>query len=115
MPSVFDENNPVDIVVAALRRDLTALPVKNAETLAKAAYATLCKLSREMGQDPDHEVWIRKPGEPRHFPSENSWCVVWESGPYTWAVPASLVITRATGKLCEPYYSFDLCFYPGED
>ena len=116
MPSVFeDEGRDVDLVVSSLKAALTALPVKTAETLAKAAYETLRTLSRDMGQDPDREVFIRKPGEPRHFPGENSWCVVWESGPYSWAVPASMVITSATQKLCEPYYSFDLCFYPGED
>jgi hypothetical protein len=40
--------------------------------------------------------------------------VAWEAGPYDWAVTASMAITHATGKLVEPWYGFDLSFYPGE-
>ena len=43
------------------------------------------------------------------------WIVCWESGPFQWAIPASMEIGSATGKLVEPYYSFDLTFYPSED
>ena len=92
-----------------------ALPVKNAETMAKAAHGVLRDAARLHGQDPDSEVAIRAPGEARHFDNTRCWTVVWEAGPYDWAIPASMGITVGAGKLCEPYYGFDLCFYPSED
>ena len=116
MPSVFeDANDGLRLLLDALKRRLSALPVKTAETMAVATYAVLREAAKAQGQDPDIEVLIRKPGEPRHFRDESCWSVAWEAGPYEWAVPASIVIGTATGKLTEPYYSFDLCFYPGED
>ena len=92
-----------------------ALPAKNAESMAKAVYKVLCQASLDAGQKPSTEVMIRKPGEKRHFDDATCWCVAWEAGPYEWAIPASMVIGSASGKIVEPYYSFDLCFYPTED
>jgi len=87
----------------------------NAEQAAKAVYAELCKIAQDEGCDPDIEVFIRAPGEPRHFADTTCWCVSYEAGEYQWAVGASFPLCDALGKVVEPYYSFDLCFYPSED
>ena len=101
----------------ALVTACTDLPeaVRTAENMAKGCYAVLRTFAEAEGQNPASEVFLRAPGEPRHFPGDDSWCVVWEAGPYQWAIGASMAITVNARKLCEPYYSFDLCFYPGED
>jgi hypothetical protein len=86
-----------------------------AEQAAKAVYAELCKIAADEGCKPDIEVFIRAPGEPRHFADETCWCVAYEAGEYQWAIGASGALCDALGKIVEPYYSFDLCFYPSED
>lgn len=99
----------------AIRAELSKLQAFTAETMARATYRALCALSAREGQNPKSEVMIKKPGEPRHFSDATCWCVAWEAGPYEWAISASFAIGQATGKVVEPYYSFDLCFYPAED
>jgi len=106
----FEERLILDLVQAC-----TSLKKKTARTMANACYAALVKNCKLYGQDPAWEVAIKRPGEERHFDDTKCWCVVWEAGPFEWAVPASMALTYATGKLVEPYYSFDLCFYPSED
>lgn len=95
---------------------IRALPVRNAETMAKAAYAVVQEMSREDGQDPSYETFIKSPSESKDYlgGTPNVWKVCWESGPYQWAYGASMAICVEFG-LCEPYYSFDLTFYPEED
>lgn len=116
MTSIFeDDTSAYDLMRDDLKAALTALDKPTAETLAKATYEVLRKHAKLQGQNPDIEVSIKRPGEPRHFANEQSWVVVWEAGPYEWAIPISMAIGTWTGKLAEPYYSFDLCFYPGED
>lgn len=86
----------------------------NAKTPALAAKAVhkLCREAAEAwGMNPDLEVFIRKPGEPRHHGSVDCWAVAFEAGPYEWAVSASLSVPLPCKVLAEPYYSFDLCFY----
>jgi hypothetical protein len=41
--------------------------------------------------------------------------VAYEAGDYQWAIGASFALCDALGKVVEPYYGFDLCFYPSED
>ena len=118
MPSIFDEEMFTCKTISEWLVDaICAIPMaeRKAEAMARAAYETLRTLATEMDMNPDSEVHLRAPGEPRHFDAENSWCVVWEAGPYQWAIGASLAITMGAQKLCAPYYSFDLCFYPAED
>lgn len=88
-----------------------------AEKMAKTAYAVLREMSAEQGQNPDIETFIKTPKESHDFMGGQGgiWIVCWESGPYEWAISASMKIGEATGKLCEPYWSFDLAFYPSED
>ena len=87
---------------------------RTAPTYAKALYDVLRALAKEQGQNPDIEVSIRAPGEPRHFGDTSCWNVCWEAGPYDWAIGASMELTHATRVVIEPYYGFDLCVYPSE-
>jgi hypothetical protein len=90
-------------------------PAMNAEQAAKAVYAELRVIADEEGCDPETEVFIRAPGEPRHFRDDSCWCVMYEAGEFQWAIPASFALCDKLNKIVEPYYSFDLCFYPTED
>ena len=76
---------------------------------ANACYNALVKASKEYGQDPSYEVFIRNPQETFEAGYGKYWQVSWESGPYEWAIGASFKITGPWGYT-EPYYSFDLCF-----
>jgi hypothetical protein len=103
-----------EIINARLRDAMTALPRPvTAKAMADASFDVLRTLASEFGQSPDSEVSIRKPGEARHFDDQTCYCVAWEAGPYEWAVDATM--SAVFPKLVEPYYSFDLCFYPSED
>lgn len=90
-----------------------ASAISNAQTCEAAAlnvYEQCCKYAEAVGMNPALEVGIRKPGEPRHHSDEGCWCVMFEAGPYEWAVTASLSTSTKGKVLAEPYYSFDLCF-----
>lgn len=82
----------------------------NPETAAKSVYKLCCDAAEAWGMDPDIEVSIKAPGEPRHHSDESCWCVTFEAGPYEWGVYASLRVDTKGKVLAEPYYSFDLCF-----
>lgn len=118
MASIFDtdpdklaRNLITDRVCAAIN----ALPEKNAKSMAEAAFKTLGDMAVEMGMRRD-EVLLRQPNDPRcYFDNGDSYVVAFEAGPYEWAIGTSMAIGSRCDKLVEPYYSFDLCFYPGED
>jgi len=83
---------------------------KTCEAAALNVYYVCCKAAEAWGMDPSIEVGIKKPGQPRHHPDIDCWCVAFEAGPYEWAVAASLSTDTKGKVLAEPYYSFDLCF-----
>jgi hypothetical protein len=86
----------------------------NAENYAKALYAAVRERAEAEGQRPDIECAIVAPGESAYDGNGDRWLVMWEAGPESWGVNVSLSITMNIG-LVEPYHSFDLTFYPGED
>lgn len=96
-----------------VREAIKALPVATAKEMAYATYRTLVKMADDMGQTGKREVFIKKPGECGYFANPDCYVVSWEAGPYEWGITASLA--DVFPKLVEPYYSFDLCFYPAED
>ena len=100
-------DTPMARLAAAVRPDMTA------EQAAKACHTVICAAAKADHQNPDVEVFIRAPGEPRHYADQTCWCVCWEAGPDNWAVAASMAISR-TARLVEPWYGFDLSFYPAE-
>lgn len=77
-----------------------------------AVYKAVRKVCEEHGLNPDIEVHYWKPGENSQSP--DAFRVSWESGPYDWAIMASDALGQAH-VFAEPYYGFDLCFYPCED
>lgn len=85
---------------------------KSAEAAAKSIYKRLCKEAARIGQKPEIEVAIKKPGERRHHPDNSCWCVVWEAGPYQWGIGACSYGPKVWS---EPYYSFDMCLYDRND
>lgn len=73
------------------------------KAIAEVIYGVLRYASRQTGQNPDIETFMREePGQ---------WRVSWESGPYSWATVASEALCQI-GVFAEPHYNFDLCFYP---
>lgn len=97
---------------AVLFRDMPDLSqYRRPADAAKAAYKFVRKLSEEAGQNPDIETAIYKPGEREE--SSGSWWVVWESGPYDWAVTVTCDgrdRTYSREWYCETYWGFDLIF-----
>ena len=81
------------------------------DVVARAVYETVRKFAKDIGMNPDTETDFLKPGEQKHIPAQNGWTVVFEAGPYDWAIEASFAIIEATGLSVEPYYGFDLTFY----
>ena len=77
---------------------------------ATAVHGALRRAALAQGMNPEIEVFMREEGkgDSRFFR------VSWESGPYQWAIVASDALGQV-GVFAEPYYSFDLCFYPSED
>ena len=107
--------------------DLDLGDYRSAAGAAKATYRWLRQKADTVGQDPDIEVAIRRPGEnPWDAPG---WHVVWEGGPYEWAIAltggSSMYSSEfggggtaevtglhdADGWHAEPGYSFSLLFY----
>lgn len=100
----------VDACCDAVRKALK--PGMNGKKAAKAVYDALKPLVIAAGQKPEIELSMRGPAD--HHYAGKCWLVCWEAGPYEWGIPASFAALEASGKLCEPYYSFDLCFYDNE-
>lgn len=84
-----------------------------ASAITNRMYDLLRVIAKESGMDPLYEVHAWRPGHGGDR-GANCWGVSWEAGPYTWAIGASFVIMDVTGRLAEPHYSFDLCFYEVE-
>jgi len=100
---------------------------KRPKTAATKLYKYLCKLSKLCGQTPEMEVKLLSPEDSDRLGYGKCWRVMWESGPFEWAVCLSggeslygsegmrgdpEVNIDSRDWFCEPYYSFDLGFYP---
>lgn len=70
---------------------------------ATAAHEALRQFAADIGCNPDRECFMRA--------EDGGYRVSFEAGPYSWAHVASEALCQC-GILAEPYYSFDLCFYP---
>ena len=100
---------------------------------AKALYKKLREHAERMGQNPDIEVSLFRPGDDYEGCDNGGWHVVWEAGPYEWGIklsgdydcdkgrgsdfvgfPARLPYPRTyeTSWMAEPWWSFSLVFYP---
>jgi len=81
---------------------------KKPAAAAKALHKALRKVCRDMGMNPDIELFIQTPEESARAGCGRNWRVVWESGPYEWGTRTSP--NNYPHWYTEPYYSFDLCF-----
>lgn len=81
--------------------------------VAAKAINTICRDEAiKCGMKPEIEVGLWRPGERRFNGRDTVWSVSWESCPYyEWAIIASMEVSSAH-FVAEPYYSFDLNFYP---
>ena len=82
---------------------LAAQGVTGPKAQAHAVLAVLRASAAETGCNPDVECFARE--------ERGEWRVSYEAGPYQWAIVASEALGQV-GVFAEPYYSFDLCFYP---
>lgn len=87
---------------------------RKAADQAKAVAAELRKYVDEIGGKGEREVFEFSPAQSKAQGYGDCWRVGFEGGPYEWAIVASEALGQL-GIFAEPYYSFDLCFYPGED
>ncbi len=76
---------------------------KSPKAAAFAVHKVLEQACKEMGYKPEVETYCRPDGK--------NWEVGWESGPYEWAIEASMALIGNGSCFCEPYYSFNLIFY----
>lgn len=111
--------------------DITHLPAKEA---AQKLYEWCCELSKKDGQNPEIEVRLLAPDRSKELGYGECWRVMWESGPFEWAValsnggtafgpenndysykkPPEVILWKdgpnEGGWFAEPYYSFDIGF-----
>lgn len=106
--------NETAVFVGRIKQAVAALAADqrtNPEQVARTVYKACRDFARETGMKPEIECDMRGPAEQRHIPKANGWTVVFEAGPYDWAIDASMEIIALTGLSVEPYYGFDLTFY----
>jgi hypothetical protein len=96
------------IKIDGMQIDFKPENYKTAAGAAKALYSKLAKLAVDIGQR-ESEVMLMNPERTEQYSGYRQWAVVWEAGPYQWAIPASMEIGGRFGYT-EPYYSFDLHF-----
>ena len=81
---------------------------------AKSFHKALVKYAKENEYpDPDRYVMLLSPKESQERGFGHGWRVMWEDGPHEWGVDASMdIYNQKDGWFTEPYYSFDVGFYP---
>ncbi len=106
----LEEREPYELLNAAIQRHLTGCEGTDIESKARAIYAAVCERCKAEGMEPEIEVFIKSPEEYKAHGYDKCWCVSWESGPYQWAIGASMDVAHGDDWYTEPYYSFDLNF-----
>ena len=83
------------------------------EAAAHALYEALVKFAMETEGYSEElargEIHCWPPERTEQYSGTRAWCVVWESGPFEWAIGMSMQL-RGPWGYTEPYYSFDLHF-----
>lgn len=80
---------------------------------AKAFHKAMVELLEKWGESESYirkELLLLAPEKSASLGYGRCWRVMWESGPFEWAIPASFE-AYGPGWYTEPYYSFDLGFY----
>lgn len=91
---------------------LPGLDLADPEATAKAVHAACIEYCNAIGMNPEIETALKAPGEQMHIPTQQGWTVVFEAGPHDWGVNLSFFLLERGPARCEPYYGFDLTFYP---
>ena len=103
-----------DVMTKVMTIDYDPSRYTTAEAAARAFHSALVTAMANSGvycdDDPDIETYLFAPERAVDYSGDKHWCVVWESGPYEWAIGASWQVRGPWGHT-EPYYSFDLHFY----
>lgn len=105
----FDPAKGHDVLKVAHRLDYDPKSYTTKADAAKGLYAALREAAKAEGQNPDSEVTLMTPEQSEKAGTGRNWRVLWEAGPFEWAISASWQVTGPWG-FTEPYYSFDLCF-----
>lgn len=102
------------------------------EEAARKLYRWICRVAEDEGLDPEVEVMLQDPVTCEEYIDASGWRVCWESGPEKWAVALSQgkslywietenemwepeVLLNGEHYWVEPYYGFDLVFYPPDE
>ncbi len=106
---VYNPKKGRDVMTSAGKLDFDPQAYKTKANAAKACFEAVKKLAAAHGQNPEIEVALHDPAKSKEMIGYECWRVIWEAGPFEWAIGASMEITGPWGYT-EPYYSFDLCF-----
>ena len=102
------------IVQEYLAKHFESSKYKSKAGAAKAFHKVICKLAKDIfGHNPDIEVALMTPDRSQECGYGKQWRVMWEAGPYEWAIGVSMSNSGncyKQGWFTEPYYSFDLGF-----
>lgn len=105
-----------DVMTQVMTIDYDPSQYTTAEDAARGFYDAMVKAMGSSDEydsyDPSIETGLFSPERTLDYSGYHQWCVLWESGPYEWAIGASWQIRGPWGHT-EPYYSFDLHFYEG--
>ena len=105
--------------------------VEDAETAARQLHEWVRWQAKEFGHDPDIEVVLLTPEKGEELGYGRVWRVMWEAGPFEWAVSLTLGCNMYSGEtgnyanedaqvlllgnkhwFAEPYFSFDIGIIP---
>ena len=84
------------------------------EEAAKGLYKAIVKSLSEKEEFDDYpmdEMKLWSPERTKRYSGIEAWSIVWEGGLYEWGIGTSMV-AHGKGWWTEPYYSFDMHFYP---
>lgn len=111
----FDEDKYLGTMIATKLRE-ALVGKREAKEVAEAIYSVVREVCEFASQKPDIETFLRTPAQSlaSGHPHGDCYVISWEAGPYQWVHYAWPVVMDMTGRLCEPYYSFDLCIYEAE-
>lgn len=85
---------------------------KTAKGAASSLRRVLARAATRMGTNVEQEFApLRTPDEQARYTSR-TWAVMWESGPHDWGTIASFLLSGSEHFIAEPYYSFDVHFWP---